>query len=79
LDYNFSLTPPGSGWGLEFELGTSGTPALYGSQTFSGSQSGSGSMTLNTDLADGSPLIETVVMTFTGIDTSNTATHQVST
>ncbi len=29
-------------------------------------------MTLNTDLADGSPLIETVVMTFTGIDTSNT-------
>ena len=73
LNYAFGLGNLGYGvpsWNLEFELGTSGSPALYGSQTFSGSTSGSGSLTVNPGgIADGNALVETVVLTLTGIET----------
>jgi hypothetical protein len=70
--FNFGLNSEDStsfGWNLEFELGTSATPALYGSQTFSGSESGSGGLTVNSNIASGSPLLETVVLSVTGIET----------
>jgi PEP-CTERM motif-containing protein len=70
LNYTMNLSDDGTGWNLQFELGTSGNPAQYGSQTFSGSQSGSGSLTgANPGVNDGSPLVETVLPSITGIPT----------
>jgi PEP-CTERM motif len=71
LEYDFFLQNLGYrfGWNLEFELGVSGNPALYGSQRLSGSESGSGSLTVNQNIASGSPLVETVVLSITGVET----------
>jgi hypothetical protein len=70
LEYNLGLSDQGTSWNLEFELGTAGTPNLYGSQTFSGSQSGSGGPTVNNNILSGSPLVETVVLSTFGNPTA---------